>query len=301
MKISGFTYVRNGFAFGYPFLASIQSLLPIVDELIVVVGDSTDGTREAIAAIDDRRVTILDSVWDEESRSSGKIFAQQANIGIAHAAGDWAIHLQVDEVLHESAAGEIRACIERADGAGAVDGLLFPFYHFWGDFDHIRNTRRTHQYEIRAFKNDGHVFSYRDSQGFRKYASFGAYQSGAAGNKLKVYDTGIPVFHYSYCRNPELMKRKSNYFHKFWHDDAWLAKNTDDTDYDYNHVDKLERFAGEHPVYMQDTIRGKDWDFTYDPSRSTMRLKDRVLTRLDTLFGRRLFAYRNYIKVPMNT
>ena len=29
---------------GYPFLASIQSLLPIVDEMFVVVGDSEDGS-----------------------------------------------------------------------------------------------------------------------------------------------------------------------------------------------------------------------------------------------------------------
>ena len=43
MKISGFTYVRNGFKYGYPFIPSIQSLLPLVDELIVVVGDSAGG------------------------------------------------------------------------------------------------------------------------------------------------------------------------------------------------------------------------------------------------------------------
>ena len=48
MKISGFTYIRNGIKLGYPFVQSISSLLPIVDEMIVVVGDSDDGTREAV-------------------------------------------------------------------------------------------------------------------------------------------------------------------------------------------------------------------------------------------------------------
>jgi glycosyltransferase involved in cell wall biosynthesis len=299
MTISGFTYVRNGFTYGYPFLPSLRSLLPIVDELVVVVGDSTDGTREAIENLREDRIRIVDSVWDEESRASGKIFAQQANIGIRHVSGDWAVHLQVDEVLHESARPRLLDFVARADRADDVDGLLLPFYHFWGDFDHVRATRRTHRYEIRAFKNDGHVFSYKDSQGFRKYASFAAYQSGARGRKLRVYDAGTPVYHYSYSRNPKLMKKKANYFHRFWHDDRWLAAHTNDRDYDFNAVDKLERFTGEHPSVMKDTIAAKDWEFTYDPSRSNMSARDRVLHLLERLSGRRWGEYRNYRLVPL--
>lgn len=51
MRIAAFTYIRNGFSYQYPFVESIKSALPIVDEMIVVVGDSTDGTREAVEAI----------------------------------------------------------------------------------------------------------------------------------------------------------------------------------------------------------------------------------------------------------
>jgi len=294
MKISGFTYVRNGFTYGYPFLASISSLLPLVDELVVVVGDSTDGTREAVAGLREARIAIVDSVWDDASRASGKIFAQQANLGIGRITGDWAIHLQVDEVLHESAKPRLLDFIARADRADGVDGLLLPFYHFWGDFNHIRATRRTHRYEIRAFKNDGHVFSYKDSQGFRKYASLKAYQSGAAGTKLRVYDAGVPVYHYSYARHPKLMKKKANYFHRFWHDDTWLAAHTDERDFDFNAVDRLQRFSGEHPVFMKETIAAKDWEFTYDPSRSNMSARNRALELLEQLTGRRWGEYRNY-------
>src|SRR5690606_19015266 len=101
MKISGFTYVRNGFDFGYPFIAAIESLLPVVDEMIVVVGDSTDGSREAVEAIGSAKIKIIDTIWDMEMRKNGKIFAQQANIGLDNVTGDWAIHIQADEVLHE--------------------------------------------------------------------------------------------------------------------------------------------------------------------------------------------------------
>ncbi len=60
MKIDGFTYVRNGLKMGYPFVASIRSLLPIVDSMIVVVGDSEDGTREAVENIGGDKITIVD-------------------------------------------------------------------------------------------------------------------------------------------------------------------------------------------------------------------------------------------------
>ena len=51
MKISGYTYVRNGIEMDYPVVESIKSVLPICDEFIVVLGDSQDTTREAIEGI----------------------------------------------------------------------------------------------------------------------------------------------------------------------------------------------------------------------------------------------------------
>ena len=44
MKISAFTFIKNSQILGYPFVQSIQSVLPIVDELIVNVDDSEDDT-----------------------------------------------------------------------------------------------------------------------------------------------------------------------------------------------------------------------------------------------------------------
>jgi len=81
-KIVGFTYVRNGFEYGYPFIASIQSLLPLVEELIVVVGDSTDKTKQAIQDLKNPKIKIIDVIWDMSLRQGGVLFAQQSNIGI---------------------------------------------------------------------------------------------------------------------------------------------------------------------------------------------------------------------------
>lgn len=287
--ISGFTFVRNGFDFGYPFLQSIQSILPVVDELIVIVGDSTDGTREAIEKINNPTIKIFDSIWDEENRNSGKIFAIQANLGLEKTSGDWAFHLQVDEVIHEKSYDSILKYIELADKNADIDGLLNPFYHFWGDYEHIRNTRGTHRREVRLFKNTGKIFSYKDSQGFRKSTDL-----KVDGEKLNVLMTDIPIFHYSYTRPPHLMKKKANYFHRFWHSDDWLRKNTNQNQFDFNEVDRLEIFNGSHPKYMKDTIAAKNWDFEYDPSKSNMGYKDKILDLIERKTGARLFEYKNY-------
>ncbi len=294
MKISGFTFIRNGFTFGYPFVQSIQSLLPLVDELVVVVGDSTDGTREAIAAINNPKIKIIDTKWDDALRTSGKIFAQQTNIALDAITGDWAIYLQSDEVFHQTAHTQIKDYILKADKLNNVDGLFFPFLHFWGNFGHIRNTRAVHRGEIRVFKNTGNIRSYKDAMGFRKYENLGNYDSEKGGTKLNVLKTEIPVFHYSYSRNPALMKKKLNHFHRFWHDDKWLKEKTDEKLFDFNEVDRLEEFTGEHPVYMKELIAAKDWAFMYNPSKSNMKLKEKILNGFENLTGYRLFEYKNY-------
>lgn len=291
MKIDGFTYVRNGIKMGYPFIQSICSLLPIVDQLFIVVGNSDDGTKEAIENLNNQKIKVIDSVWEENKRKSGSIFRDQANIGLKQSSGDWKIHLQADEVLSETSKDGIIKYIEMANKSSEVDGLIFPFLHFWGDYKHIRQTRRTHAFEVRAFKSNRNIFSFKDSQGFRKYSNS---NSDDNGTKLKVLKTDIPIFHYSYCRNPILMKKKSNYFHRFWHDDNWLKENTNDEAFDFNDVDKLQLYTGPHPKYMDAVIREQSWVFNYDPSKSQMMIRDKILYTIERVTGYRFFSYKNY-------
>ena len=61
MKISAFTFIRNGTIFGFPYSESIRSVLPIVDEFVVNVGDSDDDTLEKIREIDDPKIRIIQS------------------------------------------------------------------------------------------------------------------------------------------------------------------------------------------------------------------------------------------------
>lgn len=51
MRASGFTFLRNAQKLGYPFIASIRSILPIVDEFVVALGPSDDDTEQLLFVV----------------------------------------------------------------------------------------------------------------------------------------------------------------------------------------------------------------------------------------------------------
>lgn len=293
MKISGFSYVRNGVDYDYPFVEAIQSILPICDEFIMVLGDSTDSSREAILDIGSPKIKIVDTVWDMNNRKGGKVFAQQANAGLDHITGDWAFHIQADEVIHESDLPKIVDAIHQYDADIEVDGLLFPFTHFWGSYDYIRTSRRVHKHEIRVFRNDKVIRSYRDSQGFRKYTSVAAYDAGEKGTKLNVKKVDAVVHHYNGVRSNVVQNKKIYTFNSMYKQEQ-STTNTNIEAFDYNNVDRVAKFTGQHPGVMKKRIEAFNQPFTFDPKKSKWKLKDRLIQPLEDLLGIRVGEYRNY-------
>ena len=72
MKISGFTLIRNGLRFDYPFRESIRSLLPLVDELVVVDTGSRDRTREMARAAG---ATVVEHPWGDDFAAARAVAA----------------------------------------------------------------------------------------------------------------------------------------------------------------------------------------------------------------------------------
>ena len=295
MKISAYTYVRNGIRMGYPFIESIQSIVDLVDEYVVVLGDSDDGSLEAIEKLNSPKIKIVGTVWDMSLRKGGKIFAQQSNIGLDQMSGDWIIHLQADEVIHENDVEKLKRAIIKYDNNPTVEGLLFPFLNFRGDYQHIHTGRKSHRFEIRAFKKNKLIRAYKDSQGFRKFSSVETYKEGEKGEKLRVVKIDVPIFHYNYVRHPKLMHQKNKFFLSFYKDDATLNKQFENIEVmDYNEVDKLDVFTGSHPEVMADKISKKDWTFIYDPRKCNSSLRHRILNQIEDWTGYRIGEYKNY-------
>ena len=73
MKVSAFTFIKNGVILGYPFLQSIKSVLPIVDEFVINVGDSEDETLQLIQEIKNPKIRIIESKWSQNMRDRGYV------------------------------------------------------------------------------------------------------------------------------------------------------------------------------------------------------------------------------------
>lgn len=295
MKVTAFSYIRNGFIYDYPFLESIQSVLPLCDEFVMVIGDSFDGTREAVAALNNPKIKIVDTIWSEEAREKGYIFAQQSNIGLDHATGDWAFHIQADEVIHEKDYAAIKKAMTDNLNDNNVEGLLFNFINFFGDYKHYGPSRRFHNKEIRIIRPWKSIRSYRDSQGFRKYNNPENFLE-EKGEKLHVKQIDATVYHYSYSRNPQKQAEKLlEMARRYEKDEAKIQEIAErfKKGFDFSQIDVLELFKGTHPAVMQNRIANQDWEFVYT-KQSNMTFKEKVLYAIQKLTGKQLFTYKNY-------
>ena len=290
MKISGFSYVRNGFDYGVPFLEAYQSILPVCDEFIVTVGEGNDGTKEAIQKLNDPKIRIIDTVWDMSLRANGKIFAQQTNMALDAITGDWAFHIQADEVIHENDIYKIKEAVERNDNDKRVEGFILPFIHFWGGYDHIRTSRRVHKNEVRLFRNGLGVRSYRDSLGFRKYRDFNAYANDTEkGEKLRVKKIDAPIYHYTEVRGPGAKNKKAAAIGAFYEKND--GKPVQKEEYGY---DRLEKFTGTHPRLMSEKVKAQDWEYVFNPKKAVWRTKDRIMQPIEDILGFKIGEYKNY-------
>src|SRR5215467_9248730 len=117
MTVSGFTFLRNGQKFGYPFSVSIRSVLPIVDEFVVALGPCDDDTEKLLREMGDPKIRIIPTQWNERLRPDysvkGFVYGQQKSIGLFNCTGDWAFYLEADEVVHENDLPGIRAAMEK--------------------------------------------------------------------------------------------------------------------------------------------------------------------------------------------
>lgn len=240
MKVSGFTFVRDAIRYGYPVVESIQSLLPICDELIVAVGNSSDNTIDVIKQIGSPKIKIIETIWDESLREGGRILAQQTDIALSHCKYEWCFYLQADEVIHEKFYHNIREAMRKYFEDQRVQGLLFDYVHFYGSYWTIGTGRQWYRREVRIIRNNIGAKSYRDAQGFR-----------LNGKKLRVKHTDAQIFHYGWAKPPEQMTAKQKNLDRFWHRDEEIDQKYSSDEFQiFGNLDEIEQFTGTHPSAM---------------------------------------------------
>ncbi len=286
MKVCGFTIVRNAIKYSYPVIESIKSILPLCDQMVVAVGKSDDETLNLIRSINDEKIVIVETVWDDSLRKDGLVLSVETNKALDAIVGeyDWCFYIQADEVLHEKYHPVIKAEMERWANDKNVEGLLFKYLHFWGTFDYVGVSRKWYRREIRIVRHDSRIRSYKDAQGFRK-----------DDRKLNVKLIDAYIYHYGWVRPPEVIMNKMRNFHTYYHTGQDLeAVVSKVDDFDYSRIDAVRNFGDTHPKVMEELVKSLNWHVELDESKFKFNLKDSILYWFEKNFGYRLFEYKNY-------
>lgn len=320
MRISGFSMGKNAVKLYYPMKQSVMSILPIVDEFVIALGDSDedDKTREQILSINSPKIRIIDTVWDIEKYPRGMEHAHQTDIAKNQCTGDWLFYLQSDEVIHEKYLPVIRDRCEKLLPDPEIEGLLFNYIHFWGDYDHHQDGHCWYRKEIRIIRNHPDIHSWESAQSFRKIPGFDgiSYRQKEGTHKLKVADSGGWVYHYGWVRPPALMQNKIKVFSMNHRGKASVDQQVKDHLYDrifdYGNLTYLSRFNETHPSVMKEWIMNFNWkeQLRYSGQRDTTnpiknkheRIKYRIVSWIEKylLAGKRMGEFRNYILLKRN-
>lgn len=272
----------------YPVLEAIRSILPVVDEMVVLVGDSSDETLALIQSINDPKIKIHHSIWDTSLRAGGAVLAVETNkaFQLIDPYSDWAFYIQGDEAVHEKYHETIRkACLEYKEDA-KVEGLLFKYLHFYGTFDYVGDSRKWYHREVRVIKNNKAIHAYKDAQGFRV---------GDDERKISVKEIDAYIYHYGWVKSPELMNQKQNNVVQFWHSDEEIQRTPNTKDFfDFSQFDSIEKFTGTHPKVMQERIENKNLYVDLDIQQKKFSFKNKMLYYFEKMTGIRPFDFKNY-------
>ncbi|MBN2166594.1 MAG: hypothetical protein JW717_09985 [Marinilabiliaceae bacterium] len=312
MIISGFTMVKNADKLNYPFEESVKSLLPIVDEMVIALGDcdEDDNTINIINRINSSKIKIVHTKWEPDKYPNGTILAQQTDIAKSNCSGDWLFYLQADEVIHENDYDLIRNSCDKYLNDNSVEGFLFSYVHFWGDYDHaFTHNHAWYRHEIRIIRNEKSIHSWRDAQTFRKINDFSKekYMQKDGTEKLSVIKIEANIYHYGWVHPPKIASNKQNHFSAslYGRDEIKDKEFFNISEKDFGPLGLVPLFVGTHPAIMKNRIKNFNWSNQLNYSKKQgkgvtkqkhNKFKYRLITFIEQLFFKEfgLFTFKNY-------
>jgi hypothetical protein len=250
----GFSILKNGLKYDYPFLESFSSLNHFTQNIYLALGDSEDQTDDIISK-NFPEANVIHTTWDH-SLKDGHVLSVETNVALNFMQNSlkvknddaWGVYLQADEVLHEEDLELFHRDLDEAMALG-YDAVSFQYLHFWLDHFHIATMKRWYPCEIRAIRLNGKIQSYGDAQSF-------------VGHK-KIYDSKVRIYHYGHVRDQSVYLKKMEDMSLLYHPDAEQSKYYNAKDR-LHFEDKRNRslednqcllYLGSHPQWMHKRIK----------------------------------------------
>jgi hypothetical protein len=274
MKVSAFTFIKNGQILGYPFLQSIESILPIIDEFVINVGLSEDNTLAMIKSLNSNKIRIIESHWNDTMQDRGYVYGQQKMIAQFNCTGDWAFYIEGDEIYHEDELEKIKSSMKAHLNDSRVEALVFDFCHFYGNTNSVLNSPGWYRSEARIIKNS-----------VRSYAPDGLFWLVLGSNKKGRYPrakhTGATCYHYGWARSEKQMNLKSQKVQHYWN------KSPEKINYTLMDDSIIQEFQGSHPKIIKDWLSDDQSVYKADPSYKPTKKqkKHQILIKIENLIG----------------
>lgn len=260
---AAFFRASNLIVMDYPYEAAIASGLRVCDEACVVIGQSVDGTRDAIYALQDQygadRLKIKEETWTFDRGWQERWWNSCREMTSA----DWHMYHDADEALSEKHADYVRAQMQLE----ACHVLVFPYIHLFGTANYrvigsgfykrnARLGRASAGFRMRNWCSDAHP----------KWAAcqIVVQQNGrevdghnpTLPNTLYLEDA--PMLHYGWCRTPQALAI-SQTKHRAWYANGNGLQDgrvPDVPPYDYRMAEHLRAqqiapYNGPHPAGLE--------------------------------------------------
>lgn len=263
--IGGSLFIRNAIKHDYCVEASILSLVPFCDQIVVLDCQSDDGTLDILhrLAKQHKNIQIYENIaWNcAPNYDRLRILA---NVGINLLKTDWHFMIQADEVLHEMSIPVIKAAVEQLKSDDIAFFIRRP--HIFGNMDH----HISHELPVMRKPASDRVIRL----GRKHHQAVGDAESIFANRVTNDLLEHIVLFHYGYVRKNSVnlskaiemqswfngpnstvdqrlveMQKKDNVFRP----DAFFAWN------------ELTRLKIDHPACAKSWVDERRSEFPFEP------------------------------------
>lgn len=282
MNVSGFAFIRNAVTLDYPVIEAVESVLPLVDEFVINVGrledEADDGTLDLVRSINSPKLRIIQSKWNPNLSTGGYVYAQQTNIALFNCQGQWAVHVQCDEIVHDQDYDILKNAMSQYADNDKVDALTLWQHNFFGDYQtKISAWPWTGRRKCWIVKPHHFVLSRGDAANFTVHPKF-----KERGRKVRAVQTAARQFHYSEVKSQKALAAKYANNARFWKRGAkgTPAEMNLEQIHQYYHSALPKQFVrnynGAHPKVMASRIASHPIHIDHNRMRTRLTRSERI-------------------------